>query len=134
MESNSSAKEMNAWQTPSYRSVQKSALFCANTFVLKPSKSNKLKDPFAMLHSDTGRLSPSSLRMTVISFLIAVCGGEEGSSLGLPSNINNGVIKCAWYLPKRREVLITCTSLYFQRILKRIVNKAPRWHNAVDNS
>ena len=70
----------------------------------------------------------------MISFLIAICKGEMGSSLGLPNNISGGVIKSTWYSPERRELLVTCTSLYFKRILKRIVNKAPRLHNALDNS
>ena len=133
MENCTSAKDTNDWQTPAYKTVKKSALFCANTLVLKPCKNNKLKNPFAMLHSDVSSLSPTSLRWTVISFLVAIAG-EKASSLGLPKNIKEGVIKNAWFCPERRELQITCTSLYFKRALKRIVNKAPILPNTTNNA
>ena len=134
MEGKSSAKNSTDWQTPSYKSVQKSALFCSNTFVLKPGQGSKTKVPFDVLHKDVASLSSNSLRMAMISFLIAICKGERGSSLGLPDNIKDGVVKRTWYWPERGEVLITCTSLYFKRTLKRIINRAPRFYNSSDNS
>ena len=134
MDNSSGEQTKNTWKTPAYVSVQKAALFCANTLVLKPSKGNKLKDPFARFHSDTGSLSPGALKWTVIFFLTAICGGEKGALRGLPSNIREGVIVNVWYSPRRRELRVTCSSLYFKRILKRLINKAPRLHNPVDNS
>ena len=113
--SNSVKMKSNDWMSPAYKSVQKSALFCSNTFVLKPRQGSKSKAPFDALHSDVASLPSNPLRMAVIAFFVAICKGKDGSSLGLPANIEDGVIKRAWFSPERGEILITCTSMYFKR-------------------
>ena len=135
MEANNSVKiKSNDWQTPSYKSVQKSALFCSNTFVLKPRQGSKSKAPFEALHSDVASLPSNPLRMAVIAFFVAICKGKDGPSLGLPANIEDGVIKRAWFSPERGEILITCSSMFFKRTLKRILNKSSMVYNSVDGS
>ena len=112
-----------SWQTAQYLDLKKTAVFCSNSFILRPEKPVTRGCPFAVLGGDVRSMPAGELSEKVTLFLSQIVRKQGGPSSGPPTHLGEPAVKRAWYDAEQKVIIVTCNNLYLKRTVKRHINQ-----------
>ena len=113
------------WQSAQYLELKKSAVFCSNSFILRPEKPVARGCPFAILGGDVRSMPAGELSNKVNLFISQIVRRQSGPAPGPSSQLGDPLVKRAWYDATQKNIIVTCKSLHQKRTLKRQINQCP---------